>query len=142
VVVAWQVMEYLPKIESAVREAWRVLETGGVFCGSVSFLEPVHGRTYGGVSPLGMRSLLEHAGFKDIQVLPGLCGFSLMAWTWLRRTAGILAPAMATRFLVSWLACRIGLGTGHGMRWVAQQAPLEFAGQLVFIARKSAQGDA
>ncbi len=154
-VVAWQVMEYLPKIESAVREAWRVLETGGVFCGSVSFLEPVHGRTYGGVSPLGLRSLLEHGGFKDIQVLPGLCGFSLMAWTWLRRLlgpwagrfalpfmAGILAPAMAIRFLISWLACRIGLGTGHGMRWVAQQAPLEFAGQLVFIARKSAQRDA
>jgi ubiquinone/menaquinone biosynthesis C-methylase UbiE len=151
-VVAWQVIEYLPKIESAVKEAWRVLETGGVFCGSVSFLEPVHGRSYGGLSPLGLRSLLEKVGFKDIQVLPGLCGFSLMAWTWLRRLlgpwagrlalpfmAGILTPLMAARFLLSWLSSRIGWGTGHGMRWVAQQAPLEFAGQLVFIARKSAQ---
>lgn len=151
-VVAWQVMEYLPNIETAVREAWRVLETGGVFCGSVSFLEPMHGRTYGGVSPLGLRSMLENTGFKDIQVLPGLCGFSLMAWTWLRRllgpwagrvalpfTAAILTPIMAIRFLVSWLSWRLGMGTGHGMRWVAQEAPLEFAGQLVFIARKSAQ---
>jgi SAM-dependent methyltransferase len=151
-VVAWQVLEYAPRPEAVFSEAARVLEPGGVFCGSVSFLEPVHGRTYFGIGPLGLKVLLEKNGFKDIRILPGLSTFSLTAWTWLRRFAGpwagflalplaaaILAPLMAARFLVSWITFRLGFGTGHGMRWVAKDAPLEFAGQLVFVARKAAR---
>ncbi len=154
VVVAWQVMEYAPKLETVISEAMRVLENGGVFCGSVSFLEPLHGRTYWGISPLGLRMLLDEYGFKDVQIIPGLSGFSLMLWTFLRRFAGawagrfalplaaaMLIPLAATRFLASWLAYKLGLGTGHGMRWITQQAPLEFAGQIVFVARKGALGN-
>ncbi len=152
-VVAWQVVEYAPKPEAVFSEAARVLETGGVFCGSVSFLEPVHGRTYFGIGPLGLQELLEQNGFKDIRILPGLSTFSLTAWTWMRRfagpwagrfalplTAAFLFPLMAVRFFTSWIAYRLGLGSGHGMRWVAKDAPLEFAGQLVFIARKADRG--
>jgi glycosyltransferase involved in cell wall biosynthesis/LmbE family N-acetylglucosaminyl deacetylase len=151
-VVAWQVMEYAPQPEVVFSEAARVLESGGVFCGSVSFLEPVHGRTYFGIGPLGLRELLEQNGFKDIRILPGLSAFSLTAWTWMRRFAGPWVgrfalplaaatqfPLMAMRFLISWIAYRLGLGAGHGMRWVAKDAPLEFAGQLVFVARKAAR---
>jgi hypothetical protein len=53
--------------------------------------------------------------------------------------AAVLLPLMALRFLISWIAYRLGLGAGHGMRWVAKDAPLEFAGQLVFVARKAAR---
>jgi glycosyltransferase involved in cell wall biosynthesis/LmbE family N-acetylglucosaminyl deacetylase len=151
-VIAWQVMEYTPKIETVVSEAHRVLEYGGLFCGSVLFLEPLHGQTLWGTSPLGIRLLLKEHGFRDIQIVPGLSAFSLMTWTALRRflgpwagrlalplTAAWLTPLAAVRFLASWAAYKLGIGTGHGMRWVTQQAPLEFAGQVVFTARRGAR---
>jgi glycosyltransferase involved in cell wall biosynthesis/LmbE family N-acetylglucosaminyl deacetylase/SAM-dependent methyltransferase len=150
--VAWQVMEYLEHPEALVVEAARVLEPGGVFCGSVSFLEPVHGRTFYGLSPLILENLLRKHGFKDIQILPGLSGFSLLLWTFLRRLAGEriaelalpltmawLLPLAGLRFLISWLLWRLGVGTGHGMHWVVETAPLEFAGHVLFVARKAAR---
>ncbi len=150
-VAAWQVFEYLERPEKAIAEAARVLEPGGVFCGSVSFLEPVHGRTYFNMSPLILEKLLTQHGFADIQVKPGLNGFSLMLWTWLRRSGipfadrlaipaalFMLAPLSALIFLGSWLARLIGLGGGHMMDWLTKKAPLEFAGHVMFSARKKA----
>jgi glycosyltransferase involved in cell wall biosynthesis/LmbE family N-acetylglucosaminyl deacetylase len=151
-VVAWQVLEYVEAPEQAFQEASRVLEPGGVFCGSVSFLEPLHGRTYGGMSHLFLEQLLGRHGFADIQVAAGLCGFALMTWTWLRRwggpawgrlaipvSAALLIPLAALRFLASYLWLRLGLGDGHGMQWIAERAPLEFAGHLMFVARLRAR---
>jgi LmbE family N-acetylglucosaminyl deacetylase len=151
-VVSWQVMEYTRDLDRVVSEASRVLECGGVFCGSVAFLEPVHGESLWGISPLGLRRLLEERGFRDVEIMPGLSAFSLMAWTGARRFLGawsqglalrvsgaLLIPPAAARFVVSWLAYTLGLGTGFGMRWLTQRAPLEFAGQLVFVARKPAR---
>jgi SAM-dependent methyltransferase len=150
-VVAWQVFEYLEQPEKGIAEAARVLETGGVFCGSVSFLEPIHGHTYFNISPLILEKLLAQNGFGDIAIKPGLNGFALMLWTWLRRSGIpfadrlaipaaflILAPWAVLIFLISWLAWRVGLGSGHMMRWVSQTSTLEFAGHVVFSARKKA----
>ncbi|HSQ25128.1 MAG TPA: glycosyltransferase, partial [Pyrinomonadaceae bacterium] len=137
-VVAWQMLEYVERPEAVFAEAARVLETGGVFCGSVSFLEPVHGQTYYNISPLMLEKLLSQSGFADIQIKPGLNGFSLMLWTWLRRTripgadrlaipAAFLAlvPLAALLFFTSWLSRFMGFGTGHLMNWISQAAPLE-----------------
>jgi glycosyltransferase involved in cell wall biosynthesis/LmbE family N-acetylglucosaminyl deacetylase/SAM-dependent methyltransferase len=150
-VVASQVLEYLEQPELVFAEAARVLEPGGAFCGSVSFLEPVHGRTYFNFSPLILEQLLRRHGFADIQIKPGLNGFALMAWTALRRS-GIpsadalaiplallmIAPFAAIIFLLSWLNFSVGFGSGHGMRWLSERAPLDFAGHLIFVARKKA----
>jgi|GEM_PF-306840 len=149
-VVAWQVLEYVEQPEHLFAEVARVIEPGGIFCGSVSFLEPVHGRTFYGTSPLLIEYLLRKYGFTDIQIRPGLSGFALMLWTWLRRLGGPalgrlalplaaawLAPLAAMRFLVSWLWWYLGYGTGHGMRWIVELAPLEFAGHVMFTARKA-----
>lgn len=151
-VVAWQVLEYAEHPEKVIGEASRVLDAGGLFCGSVSFLEPVHGRTYFNLSPLSLESLLRRNGFGDIAIKPGLSGFALMLWTWLSRCGVpslrglaipiaflMLAPFAAALFSASWLAWRLGFGTGHLMRWISQTAPLEFAGHLVFSARKLAR---
>ena len=81
----WQVMEYAEQPEALIAEASRILETGGAFCGSVSFLEPVHGRTYFNLSPLILERLLRKHGFMDVEIKPGLNGFALMLWTWLCR---------------------------------------------------------
>ena len=150
-VVAWQVFEYLEHPENVIAEAARMLETGGVFCGSVSFLEPVHGRTYFNISPLILERLLARHGFADIEIKPGLNGFALMLWTWLRRSAipfadrlsipiafAMLAPVAALIFSGSWLAQRLGFGSGHMMEWLSKKSPLEFAGHVMFSARKKA----
>jgi glycosyltransferase involved in cell wall biosynthesis/LmbE family N-acetylglucosaminyl deacetylase/SAM-dependent methyltransferase len=152
--VAWQVFEYLDRPEAVMAEAARVLEVGGVFCGSVSFLEPVHGRTYFNMSPLILKELLARHGFADIEIKAGLNGFALMLWTWLRRSRlpladhvaipaafALFAPLSAVMFFVSWLAQRCGWGSGHTMRWISQVSPLEFAGHVMFTARKKARAD-
>ncbi len=149
--ILWQVLEYVERPENVFAEASRVLEPGGVFCGSVSFLEPIHGHTFYGLSPLLLERLLQQHGFEAIQVRAGLCGFVLLLWTWLRRLmgpwAGCLAvpmvalwfvPLAGARFLLSYVVWRLGVGGGHGMNWLARCAPLEFAGHVLFVARKSA----
>ena len=148
-VVAWQMFEYVEQPEAVVAEMARVLEPGGVFCGSVSFLEPLHGRTYFNLSPLILETLLSRHGFADIEIKPGLNGFALMLWTWLRRIPipfldrlaipiafAILAPLAAIIFVASWVRLRLGIGDSHMMSWLTQTAPLDFAGHVLFVARK------
>jgi glycosyltransferase involved in cell wall biosynthesis/LmbE family N-acetylglucosaminyl deacetylase/SAM-dependent methyltransferase len=150
-VVAWQMFEYLEHPEGAIGEVARVLAPGGVFCGSMSFLEPVHGQTYFSLSPLILEKLLQRHGFGDIQIKPGLNGFALLLWTLLRRSAipfadrlalplsfALLMPLATLVFVVSWLLLRLGLGGGHTIEWLSQKAPLEFAGHIMFSARKKA----
>ena len=148
-VVTWQVLEYVEQPEVLIAEAARALEPGGVFCGSVSFLEPVHGRTYFNLSPLILERLLRKNGFADVEIKAGLNGFVLLLWTWLRR-CGIpfadrlaapmaflgLAPLALLIFLASWLQLLVKRGDGHTMRWLTQTAPLEFAGHVMFAARR------
>ena len=148
-VIAWQVMEYVEQPEQVFAEAARVLALGGVFCGSVSFLEPLHGRTYYGMSSLILERLLHKHGFGDISIKPGVSGFALQTWTWLRRMGGpafgriafplaaaLTGPSLCARFFVSWFWTKFGKGSGHGMRWVLDKEPLEFAGHIMFAARK------
>jgi glycosyltransferase involved in cell wall biosynthesis/LmbE family N-acetylglucosaminyl deacetylase/SAM-dependent methyltransferase len=151
-VVAWQMLEYVEQPERVVAEVGRVLEPGGILCGSASFLEPVHGRTYYNLSPLILEKLLRANGFSDIDIKPGLNGFVLLPWTWLRRTRIplaerfaspmaflLLVPSSLLLFGISWLSRFLGFGNGHFMRWLAQTAPLEFAGHVMFSARKKAR---
>jgi LmbE family N-acetylglucosaminyl deacetylase/SAM-dependent methyltransferase len=151
-VVAWQVFEYVEQPEHLVAEVARVVEPGGVFCGSVSFLEPVHGHTYFNLSPLILKRLLARHGFGDIEVKPGLNGIALVLWTWLSRS-GIpfaancaiplavvaLVPLAAILFFASWLRRQLVGGSGHTMRWLTETGPLEFAGHVMFVARKTAR---
>jgi SAM-dependent methyltransferase len=148
-VVLWGVLSYLEKPEVAVVEVSRVLKAGGVFCGYAPFLEPIHGLTFYAMSPLLLERLLHKHGFADVKVIPGISGFRLILWTWLRRYGGNwlaslalpitwmwLIPSAATRFFMSWLWWRFGYGEGHGLRWISERVPLEFAGHVIFSARK------
>jgi glycosyltransferase involved in cell wall biosynthesis/LmbE family N-acetylglucosaminyl deacetylase len=148
---AWQVLEYVSNPAMVFAEVARVLEPGGVFCGSVSFLEPLHGQTYFNLSPLIVKRLLVESGFGDITIKPGLNGFALTLWTFLRRMPVpgadrlaivlaflLLVPFTALLFVGSWLALRLRIGDGHFMKWISQTAPLEFAGHVMFVARKRA----
>ncbi|MDD5194868.1 MAG: PIG-L family deacetylase [Candidatus Omnitrophica bacterium] len=150
-VILWQVLEYLEHPEETIVESLRVLEHGGAVCGSVSFLEPLHGQTFYNLSPLIIEKILSRQGFADIKIIAGLGGFALMLWTWLKRYAGNkvakfalpltlfwIVPLAFARFFISWIWWKLGFGTGHGMEWISEKIPLEFAGHIMFIARKSA----
>ncbi len=148
-VMIWGVLSYVPDPEMIIHETWRLLKVGGLLIGMVAFLEPVHGRTYSGLSPLEIQSLLEKYGFEDISIKPGVNGFTLLLWTLLRRYGGDKAAKLAfpltklwllplawLRFFFSWVKWRFGRGGGYGMAWVTEQMPLDFAGHIIFTARK------
>jgi SAM-dependent methyltransferase/LmbE family N-acetylglucosaminyl deacetylase len=151
-IIAWQVLEYVEEPARVFAEAYRVLEPGGVFVGSASFMEPVHGHTYFNLSPIILKRLLVRHGFGDIDIKPGLNGFALMWWTWLLRTKIpfadtlaipftflLLVPLATSIYILSWLRYRLRLGDGHVMRWLTEIAPLDFAGHVLFVARKKAR---
>lgn len=69
-VLMCELLEHLATPQAAIDEAARTLRTGGVLCGSVPFLFPVHGDPYdfGRYTEQGLRWLLR--AFSDIEVRP------------------------------------------------------------------------
>jgi len=62
-VVTNAVLEHVANPFVAVREIARVLRPGGVFSGSVAFLEPYHARSYFHLTADGVAHVLASAGF-------------------------------------------------------------------------------
>jgi SAM-dependent methyltransferase len=67
-VVSFAVLEHLRYPFIAMREAFRVLKSGGTFIGTVAFLEPFHMDSYAHLTHLGTYNVLKHAGF-DVQAV-------------------------------------------------------------------------
>lgn len=64
------VLEHIPHPEIMIKEAFRVLKNGGVFLGSVAFMQPFHDNSYLHFSHLGVYRALQDAGFEIIAVAP------------------------------------------------------------------------
>lgn len=151
-VVSWVMLSYLGDPREGLDEISRILKPGGLLVGCVEFLEPVHGQTHFGISGIGITHMLNESGYEDIQLSPGLNGFTLLLWTWLSRFMGKgwanlafyitplwLIPMSFGRFMLSWLKWRFFKGSAYGMEWVCNIAPMEFAGHVVFSARKGSK---
>jgi SAM-dependent methyltransferase len=69
-VISIAVLEHLAFPDVAIEEAFRVLKPGGIFVGTVAFLEPFHMDSYYHMTHLGTARVLKHAGFDIIAMAP------------------------------------------------------------------------
>lgn len=83
VVWAWQSFEHVQNLERSFSEVARVLSQGGIFTGSLSFLEPFHAHSTFNYSPYGMKLLAERNGLTLRTILPTNDGLSLVLRTYL-----------------------------------------------------------
>lgn len=122
-------------------EAQRVLKPGGVFVGTVSFLEPFHNDSYYHHSHLATYNSLRNAGFEVLQVSPtpdwpGLRAISEMALFRLMPgglVALLVAPLQALHRLWWWL----GYAFTRSERASEKYRLLSTSGAFTFIARKN-----
>lgn len=138
VVYSRQVFEHVRHPELLLGEIARVLRPRGVVVGSTSHLEPFHSRSLWNFTPFGFATLLEHAGFEDVLVQPGVDAFSLIG----RRAFALARIDVGSRWmerasplnLVFDLAGRIARLSPQRLASVK----LTFCGHFVFGARRSA----
>jgi glycosyltransferase involved in cell wall biosynthesis/LmbE family N-acetylglucosaminyl deacetylase len=149
-VVARNAVEHPKAAEQVIAEAARVLQPGGVLCGSVWFPKPVHGSASPGTKPL--LELLGTYGFVDIQMSltspdPAPTGWHwLQCWGWpLARPLAVAATEVrwvaraVVRLGARWQTGRRGHGAGDEMRRIVEAKREEFADQVAFVARKGAR---
>lgn len=64
------VMEHIPDPWKACREMFRVLKSGGLYVGSVAFIQPFHENSYYHMTHKGVEKMLSQAGFEIIKIEP------------------------------------------------------------------------
>lgn len=129
-----QVFEHVQQPEPLLADVARVLRPGGIFCGSLSQLEPFHSRSVGGFTPYGWQHALARAGLTLTEVRPGVDVGTLL----LRRALG-----RRGRFDRYWVREAPG---NRVLRWAARAGradaagenalKLLFAGQFTFVATR------
>ncbi len=134
------VLEHIQYPFVMTKEALRVLRPGGLFIGTVSFLEPFHNDSYYHHSHLATYNSLRNAGFEVVQVSPspkwpGLLAISEMALfrmmpSWLVRI--LVWPLQALHRI--WWA--LGNIFTHSERSSEAYRVLSTSGAFSFIARK------
>jgi SAM-dependent methyltransferase len=140
-VLSVAVMEHLRYPFIVAKEVLRVLKPGGLFIGTVAFLEPFHGDSFYHHTHLGTYNTLQFAGFEIERVSPNPEWLSLQA----QATMAGLFPKIPKRLgrAVVW-----PLGVLHKLWWRAgrlvnqkateTQRLLTNTGAFEFVARKPA----
>lgn len=78
VVFCKQVLEHVRHPDQLIADVTRVLKPGGIFVGSVSFLEPYHSFSIFNWSPYGIVTVLEENGLSSVTLRPGVDGAAMI----------------------------------------------------------------
>lgn len=136
-IISLQVLEHIRLPHLYASEAYRVTKPGGMFMGSVAFMEPWHGHSYFHTSPEGVHSLLTYAGYdvSHIGAYPKKEASAMIAkfwWPHLPRAVsrGMMRPFEWAQETFHWTVDRMRHRRGGELR------RLGMAGSVVWIARR------
>lgn len=129
-----QVFEHVRCPDQLLRSVARALKPGGLFLGSVAYLEPFHSYSIFNFTPYGMMRLCSDQGLEMMQLRPGIDGWSLMLRHILRR------PPFFSFFqdrVSPFNAIAEGVGRVMGLKPQHRNyIKLQYCGQFCFVARK------
>lgn len=121
VVISSDTLEHFPEPAAALAEARRVLAPGGALAVWVPFLHPFHGDDLYRYTPLGLRHLLEGAGFTVTSIEAPLSLTSLVAQALVvaLRRVGLGALERPLERAAAWLDGVVTAGGRRGQAWAA-----------------------
>ena len=129
-----QVLEHVRYPDQLATSAFRVLKSGGLFVGSVSYLEPFHSYSIFNFTPYGTATVFSDAGFNIEELRPGVDAFSLISRQLVNRS-NLFKPLWSIN------AMHMGvnlLGFISGLNHREKNfLKTQFAGQIVFTAKAS-----
>ncbi|MGH2635732.1 MAG: class I SAM-dependent methyltransferase [Actinomycetota bacterium] len=120
-VVSSDSLEHFPQPEDALRETRRVLRDRGTLLIWVPFLHPFHGDDLYRYTPLGLRYLLDRAGFRtvSIQAPLGLASLFAQALVTALRRMGLSALERPIERAAAWIDGAVSGGTETGSSFAA-----------------------
>ncbi len=133
VVYSRQVFEHVRYPDTLIRDVVRVLKPGGLFAGSVSYLEPYHSFSIFNFTPYGLLRVFEDAGLELVELRPGIDAPTLMARQIFNRARlfQVFFRRSPGNMLIGALGRMLGLQHQH-----INFLKLQFSGQICFLARR------
>lgn len=134
IVYSCSVLEHVRHPDKLMKEVSRVLKNGGIFIGSVSFLEPYHSYSIFNFTPYGLLTVMKDAGLTPLVFRPGIDGLTLTTRTygfWRNRFNKWFHSESPVNRLIT-LRSRLSRKTASWENAIKLQA----CGQIVFTARR------
>lgn len=128
-----QVLEHVRHPDKLIAEAFRTLKPGGLFAGTVSYLEPFHSYSVFNFTPYGIIRVFEDAGMKVEEIRPG-SDASLLISRQLMNRSSLLRFIWNRNYLHT--ICGL-IGSIFRLKNTEKNfLKIQFAGHLVFLSRR------